>query len=581
MNIFGTIKKFGFILSHHQKVRIIQLIAAMIAGGVLETYSISLILPFMNIMMNPEIEMKKGYHQFICGLLNIDSPKSYMLVWAVFLAFLFLLKNIYLMFEYNLQYKFAYNNMFAMQRCILEKFIHRPYEHFLSINSGEVIRIITVDTSNAFNLLGVVLSLCSELVVSSMLLIVIFMMSPLITTCIAVVLLILMLFLYKIIKPILHQEGINQQESNAGMNKWLLQSIQGIKELKVMGREEYFQDKFNKNGEKYVHSLRWVQTLSNLPRFTIEGVCLGTLFIVISLMIFSGVDLNDVIPILTVVAMAALRLLPSVNRISVALNSVAYGEPMLDKVIENLEEIDHSAGDHDVEEGKSIGEGIKSVEKTIKFKGVSYHYPDSDEWILNNVDLSVAKGECIGIVGSSGGGKTTTVDILLGLLHPQSGSILIDDRDISDDMEGWLSLVGYIPQSIFILDGTIRENVAFGVKNIDDGYVWRAIEKASLSEYVKDLPKKLDTEIGERGVRMSGGQRQRIGISRALYHDPEIIILDEATSALDKETENAIMDSIRELKGNKTLIIIAHRTSTLDICDHIYRVEKGKIIKNR
>ena len=447
------------------------------------------------------------------------------------------------------------------------------------------------------------------------------MIAPTITLCIAVLLIALMLLINYVLKPILHQAGVNNQKSAAAMNSWLMQSIQGIKELKVQRKEEYFQENYDRAGTIYVSSLRKNYVLSAVPRFMLEAISMGAFFIIVALMIYKGADLNTVVPMLSAVAMAAVRLLPSVNRISGALASISYTEPMLDKLIENLkaisgsEEISLAAGDLKAKtearteeaEGSAISDGnanrpadtgaggtaetgadsvgtaFPRLSRAITVEDVVYHYPKSDKNVLEHANLTITPGESVGIVGQSGAGKTTLVDIILGLLRPASGRVAIDGVDIRTDNQAWLAQIGYIPQMIFMLDGTIRDNVAFGedAEDIDDADVWAALREASMEDFVKSLPDGLDTQLGERGVRISGGQRQRIGIARALYTNPSVLIFDEATSALDNETEAAIMDSINHLHGTKTMIIIAHRLTTIAGCDHVYRVEGGKIRRER
>ena len=279
--------------------------------------------------------------------------------------------------------------------------------------------------------------------------------------------------------------------------------------------------------------------------------------------------------------MAAVKLLPSANRIVNASNAIAYSEPSLDKLVENMEMAKNTAE----KEADEINDTkrIFTFEKEIKLASVTYAYPDTEKKILENADMIIPIGKSVGIVGTSGAGKTTAVDILLGVFKPESGKILIDGTDIQENYGQWLSHIGYIPQMIFMLDDTIRANVAFGYKEQKgkEEDIWRALEEAQLSEFVKSLPEGLDTRIGERGIRLSGGQRQRIGIARALYPDPDILIFDEATSALDNETESDIMKSIEGLHGKKTLVIIAHRLTTIEGCDMVYRVAEGKIVREK
>ena len=583
MSIIRVIKKFQKILSTHQKLRIAELAVLMVIGGVLELCSVSLVLPFMSAVLNPEEVMGKWYVQSVCNMFGIESASTFLIFLSIVLAVIYILKNIYLLFEYDLQYRFTYGNMLVMQRRLLHNFIHRPYEYFLKVNSGEMIRIVNTDTADSFYMLTVLLEIFTETIVAIMLLIGIFAITPTITMGMAAVLLIMLFVIMRTIKPILYKVGLENQASAAGMNKWLLQAIQGIKELKIMNKEKFFQENFETYGSTYVNSLQKNQILLIVPKFFIEAISMSTMFIIVALLIYNGSSLETIVPMLTAVAMAAMRLLPSINRISNSMGAINYREPKLDKLMEYLAEIEdrnelHPADDKErSHEVRSREE--KPFEENIKLEQVSYHYPDSDVNILEAADLKIKKGQSVGIVGPSGAGKTTMIDILLGLLKPGGGRVMVDGIDIEKDITNWHEQIGYIPQTIFMLDDTIRANVAFGIekKDILDENVWESLEEASLADFVRSLPEGLDTEIGERGVRLSGGQRQRLGIARAIYYKPDVLIFDEATSALDRETEAAVMESINKLHGQKTMIIIAHRLSTIEKCDHIYKVENGKI----
>lgn len=589
MSVIRVIKKFRLILSSHQKLRIFELGLLMIFGGFLETLSVSLIVPFMQAVMEPAKIMNNQYVMMICDFCNIHSARSFLVFVAAVLAAIYIIKNVFLLFEYSIQYRFVYNNMFAMQKQILDNFIHRPYEYFLSANTGELIQIITNDTANTFALLIQLLNLFTEIVVSAALIIVTFAMAPEITVCIAIILVVLMLIINYAFKPILRRAGIRNQDSCAEMNKWLLQSIQGIKELKVQRKEAYFQDNYDRAGQIYVETVRQNNVYCWIPRYLIEGISMSAFFFIVAFMISQGKNLEEIVPMLSAVAMAAMRLLPSVNRISVSLSGISYNEPMLDKLIENLKMIEESntvslaAIDKHAFDNQWDFRKFPVLSKSIQVDHITYHYPNTEKNVLKDASLTILPGESIGIVGASGAGKTTLVDIMLGLLKPVEGEIKVDDVNIGTNPQGWLEQIGYIPQMIFMLDGSIRDNVAFGVerKDIDDTEVWRALQEASLDTFVKSLPEGLDTQLGERGIRISGGQRQRIGIARALYTNPSALFFDEATSALDTETESAIMESINHLHGMKTMVIIAHRLTTIEGCDHVYRVQDGKILKER
>lgn len=584
MSVFRIVRKFHQILSNQQRKKVVELALLMVVGGFLETISVSLIMPFMQAVMEPEKTMSKPVVKTFCDAFGIDSSRTFLVVLAIILALIYIFKNLFLLFEYNVQYRFVYGNMFAMQSDILKNYIHRPYEYFLSANSGEIIRIISNDTTVVFNMLSSILVMFTEIVVSAALVIVTFVLAPAITIFIGAVLLVLVFVINFALKPVLHKAGVNRQTSGASMNQWLIQSVEGIKELKVQRREDYFQNNFDKSGTIYVNSVRQNAILGVIPRFMIEAISMSAFFVVVAVMIGNGVNLAKVVPMLSAVAMAAIRLLPSVNRISNALAQISYGEPALDKMIENLNTINNRDS---TEINKSITQisdnAFPVLKNQISVEKITYHYPKTSTNVLNEASLSINSGDSIGIVGASGAGKTTLIDIILGLLKPSEGSVKIDGVDIKSNINAWLSQVGYIPQMIFLLDGSIRENVAFGENpdEVNDADVWKALEEASMGEFVHSLLGGLDTQLGERGVRISGGQRQRIGIARALYYNPSVLIFDEATSALDKDTESAIMDSINHLHGSKTMLIIAHRLTTIEGCDHVYRVENGKILQER
>lgn len=582
MIVLRVLKKFTSILNKHQKIRIIELTIMMIIGGFMEMLSVSLMVPFMNAVMDPETTMKKWYSQILCNIFHIgeNETRKFLIVLALVLAVLYIVKNLYLLIQNNYQYRFVYNNMFFTQQRLLHNYLHRPYEYFLSVETGEVIRVIQNDVRDAFMAMTTLLGIFTEGVVTGILLITLLIINPLITIGIAAILSIAVLIITKVIKPIMVKAGRKNQESSAGLNKWMMQSVQGIKEVKVMQKEDFFEKEFSSNGATFVRTTRENVVLSQFPRFFIEAISMAAIFIMMAIMIGSGVNLVSLIPTLSALAMASVRLLPAVNRISSGLGDLAFREPMVDKMIENLNVMQVAELESDDNKDR-----IAPLKKQFGLSHIYYHYPNAEDNnnVLEDASMIVHKGESIGVMGPSGAGKTTAIDVLLGLLRPQEGVVTIDGTDITLDRKDWLGQIGYIPQSIFMLDGDILENVAFGIEDsdVDEKQVWTALEEASLSDFVKSLPDGLHTQLGERGIRLSGGQRQRIGIARALYTNPSILIFDEATSALDNETEKAIMESVNHLHGHKTMVIIAHRLTTIEDCDHVYEVKDKKITKVR
>ena len=379
--------------------------------------------------------------------------------------------------------------------------------------------------------------------------------------------------------------GEENQDFYSGLYKWIDQSVMGIKEIKIANKENYFINEYAKCGAGYVSAVQRYNLFNATPRLLIETVALAGMILYLMVRLLQGVAVIDIMPQLTLLALVAMRLIPCANRINNHLTSISYFEPFFMGVSDNLQdEIRDENIVYDEEAyQKKIDVKKMEISDKIQLKDITYKYPNTDVLIFDHADMEIPIGKSVGIVGTSGSGKTTVVDIMLGLLQLQSGEILADGVEIRDHYPSWLKNIGYIPQTIFMIDDSIRKNVAFGYadEDIDDEKVWRALKEAQLDEFVRGLPEGLDTGIGERGIRISGGQRQRIGIARALFEDPEVLVLDEATSALDNDTEAAIMDSINRLHGKKTLVIIAHRLQTIEKCDMVYRIEGGKAARER
>ncbi len=577
--MIDVIKGYSRLFNKEQKKKIAILFVMMLIGAVFEMLGVSLMLPLMTAIMNPDIIETNAVVAWVCGIFDLHSYRTFVVLCIMALIAVYVIKDSFLIFEYNMQYRFTFNNRFLVQRRLLHAYMQKDYEFYLSAKSGEILHVVQNDVGAAFGLFHTILFLATESIISVALIAVVFVVSPTMTIFVAVCLLLAIIVITKVVKPILSREGISFRENNASCNSWLVQSIQGIKEVKVTNTEKYFEKNYGESGARVIKSQKSESVLNNVPRLIIEMTCVCSVLLAIAVMIMTGTEVEEVVPALSVFAMAAVKLMPSANRIVGALNAMSYQKPALDKLLETLD------GMEDLDE--TIGadkEKFPSIElETVDMKNVSYHYPNSEEMIFEKADFTVKEGESIGIVGASGAGKTTLVDILLGLLKPSEGDIYVNGQSIHDVYGNWLATIGYIPQSIFVLDADVRSNVAFGENDdkIDDEQVWKALRAAQMEEFVKKLPDGLDTGIGERGVRLSGGQRQRIGIARALYREPNLLIFDEATSALDNDTEAAIMEAINTLKGEKTMLIIAHRLTTIESCDKIYRVKDGKIVRER
>ena len=581
------IKKLMVLLDGRQKRIMVLLVFLMLIGAVLETLGVSLVIPVMNVVMDEHAVENNEYLQVICDILRIEYNDTRKLMIFTMLALIgvFVVKNIFLFIQQKAQLRFVYTNQFATSRRMMINFMERPYEYYLNADTSVIQRSITSDVNNMYGLILALLQLFSEAIVFVCLVLVSLATDVWMTVTVTLLLVVVLAIIKGILKPIMKKAGEENQDYYSGLYKWIDQSVMGIKEIKVANKENYFINEYAKCGAGYVSAVQRYNLYNATPRLLIETVAIAGMILYMMFQILQGTAVSEIVPQVAALAVAAMRLIPCANRINNHLTSISYFEPFFMGVSDNLqEEIRDESINYDENAYKQKVKVDKlEIKETIELKDIVYKYPNTEVLIFDHADMEIPVGKSVGIVGTSGAGKTTVVDILLGLLRLQSGKILADGVEVREHYQSWLKNIGYIPQSIFMIDSTIRKNVAFGYadEDIDDEKVWRALKEAQLDEFVRGLPEGLDTSIGERGIRISGGQRQRIGIARALFEDPEVLVLDEATSALDNETEAAIMDSINRLHGKKTLIIIAHRLQTIEKCDMVYRVENGKVARER
>ena len=578
-------RKLMILLDKQHKRKMVLLVFLMLIGGVLETLGVSMVYPVMNVVMEENAVEKHWYLQTICNVFRIDNTRDLTIFVMVALVFVFAVKNAFLFLQQKIQLKFVYTNQFATSRRMMINFMQRPYEYYLNADTAVIQRSITSDVNNMYGLILALLQLISEGIVFVFLAVGSLLADVWMSLTVTALLVVVLLIIKCILKPIMKKAGEENQEYYSGLFKWIEQSVLGIKEIKIVNRENYFINEYSKCGAGYVNAVQRYNLYNAPPRLLIETVAIAGMILYMLMQLLQGTQVEDIMPQLTLLAMAAMRLIPCANRINNHLTSIAYFEPFFMGVSDNLqEEIRDESIDYSEETYRKKVEVEKlDIRNEIILKNITYKYPNTDVLIFDNAEMTIPIGSAVGIVGTSGAGKTTIVDILLVLLRIEKGSILADGVEVREHYASWLKNIGYIPQMIFMLDSTIRKNVAFGCsdEDIDDNKVWEALKEAQLDEFVRGLPDGLDTSIGERGIRLSGGQRQRIGIARALFEDPEVLVLDEATSALDNETEAAIMDSINRLHGRKTLIIIAHRLQTIEKCDMVYRIENGKAVRER
>jgi ABC-type multidrug transport system fused ATPase/permease subunit len=578
----GLFTKLNYIFDRKQKGQLVILAVLILIGGVFETLGVSMILPVVSIILSPDALhrniAKIPWLQSVLNAVGLNTDLKLTSALLIILILLFVVKNSYLLFLIHRQNTFISRSRNDMISRVMREFLNRPYEDYLGADIPTVFRITDSDIPKTFTLMLSLLSLATELVVSLCLGIVLLFVNWQMTVLIIFVLLILTLISTKILKPRLNTIGRRNQETQSRIAKWRLQAIYGLKDVKVLNRQDFFIRNYYEQGKIGADIDRTYTVLNSVPRLMIETVFMAVVMLYVLIYILGGGDATELLPQLTAFGVAAMRIMPSANRINTHITTIAYNQFSLDFVYENLTESMKADKAMRAERAAIAGPELH-LEKEIDLKDITFSYPDSDVKIFDKANMTIKKGESVGIMGPSGAGKSTIVDILLGLLHVQSGEILCDGSNIFSNYDSWLAQIGYIPQSIYLVDESIRENIAFGIDadQIDDDRIWEVMEEAQLADFVKSLPEGLDTKIGDRGVRLSGGQRQRIGIARALYHDPEILVFDEATSALDNETEAAVMEAINSFQGRKTMVIIAHRLNTIEKCDVIYEVKDEKI----
>ena len=574
------LKKLKVLLDKKQKLTMAGLVALMVVGAFLQTAGIGLLVQAVSVVIDKTAVEKNGIVRSFYDFLGCQSFESFSVTVMALLIVVFAVKNAFLFVQQKLTFAFVYTNQFRTSERMMRNYLRRGYEYFLNADTAVVQRSITSDVNNMYALILALLQLLSDGVVSLFVAGYCLMTNGAMTILLAVSLVALLAAIKAVLKPIMRKAGEDNQNYYSSLFKWISQTVQGIKEVKIICKEQYFVEEYRKCGRGYVNAVQRYSLYNNVPKFLIETVCIAVMMGYMIVLTVTGTSAENMLEVLSTLAAAAFVLLPAVNRINNQINSIAYFEPFFMGVSDNLQE---EIEDDKVDMSFATEEEKLPLKQAIELRDITYAYPNTDKLIFDHAELTIDIGSAVGIVGVSGAGKSTIVDVLLGLLEVRSGTIYADGVDVKTCYRSFLKNIGYIPQMIFMLDDTIRRNVAFGVQDecIDERKVWEALREAQLDEFVKSLPDGLDTGIGERGIRLSGGQRQRIGIARALYYDPEVLILDEATSALDNDTEAAIMAAINRLHGRKTLVIIAHRLQTIEKCDMVYRVEDGKIVLER
>lgn len=575
----GMLKKLGYIFDKKDKWKIAALLFAVVVGSFLELLGVTIFMPFINIIEKPQSIQTTWYLKWAYDLFQFRSAQGFLIGVSACIIVIYIVKNVYLIAEKSYIYRFSYNMQMKLSTRLLDTYMKEPYTFHLNKNIATLQRSLQEDTSKFMQVVLYSLELVAELAVCFVLVVYLLFVSKSITIIVLGLLVFCVGSFLLFTRKYSRRLGQDNQGYQGKIYQWMNQALGGIKEIKILGRESFFTDEYYQYYAKFARGLRVARTISIIPKYVVEAVAIsGLLVAIIVKLLFGEADMVYYIPQLTVFAVAAFRLMPSVGRINEHATNTLYALPSVDLVYHDLTEI----ADYVARQDNEVKEDW-NLQKGIEVQHVTYYYPDTDEPVIDDASLFIGKGKTVAFIGASGAGKTTMVDVILGLLTPQKGKVCADGINVHEKPKTFHAQVGYIPQVIYLSDDTIRNNIAFGVKEeeIDEQAVRRAVEKAQLTEFIDSLSYGLDTIVGDRGVRLSGGQRQRIGIARALYHDPEILVLDEATSALDNETEAAVMEAIEHLQGMKTMIIIAHRLTTIRNVDVIYEVGGGKVEERR
>ncbi len=556
------------ILSRQERRGLGWIFVLMIVGSVLETLSLGLVVPVVGLLTRPNyiqnfprINELLGYpteHQFVIGMMFA-------------LVVVYIAKSFFLILSAWVQRGYSASVTTRIGRQLFRSYLYQPYAFHLQRNSAVLIRNSQNSGLVMTGIIDPILVISSDILVTGGLFVLLIKLEPIGSIATISIFGLTSWIFRKFTNSRIKTWGEIQNFHKRMLLQHLQQGFGGVKDVKILGTEEYFASQYGENLLKNSEVVRRFSIAQTLPRFGLEILTIIGLAVLVSTMVLLDSELPEILPVLGLFGAAAFRLLPAVNRLISNFQIINVSRPQVNEVFEDLDlpdQLNHKNSDR------------STLTSAISIVDISFSYAESLKNVVSGVSVKIGRGEAVGLIGSSGSGKSTLVDILLGLLEPKSGKVLVDGSDIHDDLRGWQDQIGYVPQSIFLTDDTLRRNVAFGLPKdkIDDDAVRSAIRSAQLEEFVASLPDGMETVVGERGVRLSGGQRQRIGIARALYNNPDVLVLDEATSSLDTETEHGVMQAVQALQGDKTVIIVAHRLSTVEYCDRLYRLENAQIV---
>jgi ATP-binding cassette, subfamily B, bacterial PglK len=548
----------------------------VVLTALLEALGIGMIFAFVQVLIEPARIKELVWLKDIVGPIVASNEKSLLTLLVFGLLGVYIAKNATLLGFYYVQARFVAMNEYLLSARLVNSYLRGAYKLHLTRNSAEFIRNITGAITTVFsNVIVGFINLASEIAVIIALSAVMLLVEPMLSLGATLVSGLTVFVFFAVSKNRFVAWGEREQTLAKTILQALQQGFYSIKEVKILGRQQFILRSFKVPRLELAHVRIKLGTMSYAPRLWVESVIVSAVLLVVVFALSEGANSARILSALTLFAAAAFRMIPSMNKILISLSTIKNGAHGLELVYADFQTFLNNQEEESDKNGTAL-----TFSRTLSIENLSFAYPNGDGLTINNFDLTLRRGESLGLVGPSGSGKSTLVDIILGLYEPTKGQITLDGIGISESLASWRQQIGYVPQSIYIIDDTLRRNVAFAMDDddIDDRKIEKAIRLAQLEELVRDLPEGLDTRLGERGVRLSGGQRQRVGIARALYRDPEVLILDEATSSLDTETEHEINNAIERLTGEKTLIIIAHRLSTVRKCTRLAYIRDGHLI---